>query len=299
MWSFIYYFYLKNIVNNDRNLNSIVEKQLNEGMDQKPVFLWLHYMTLHDPHIPRQNHMMEAIRLLYKYKKYILNDSSLEKVISKKDLEDYKNNYKNDINTLDTILTELIKLVGKHLDMDETSIILTADHGQTFGEHDMFTHGVQLYDELINVPLMVSNGGIYKNKSEENVSTLDIPTTILDIADIPEKDWPLWYKGKSILTEGGRENVIAEEYKDRIKINNEEIKKTKWNVGEMKIAIRNDEWKYINYPKKDIEELFYVKKDQNEKNNLKEYIPEMIKHFRTKYEKHISQVKKVENMMKL
>jgi len=298
MWSLVYYFYLKNIVNNDRKLNYIVEKQLNEGTGQKPVFLWLHYMTLHDPHIPQQNQMMESIRLLYKYKKYILNDPSLEKVILKKDLEDYKNNYKDDINVLDNIITKLIKLVAKHLDLDETSIILTADHGQTFGEHGMFTHGVQLYDELINVPLMISNADRLKHKSKENISTLDIPTTILDIADISKEDHPIWYKGKSILSDEVREYVIAEEYKDRIKIDNEEIKNVKWNIDEMKIAIRNDEWKYINYPKKK-NELFYVKKDKEEKNNLIDKFPEMVRYFRNKRSEHLKRVKNTDKMINL
>src|SRR5690606_40778061 len=46
--------------------------------------------------------------------------------------------------------------------LDNTIVIVTSDHGEEFGEHDVFTHGNTLYDPALRVPL----------RSEEHTSEL-------------------------------------------------------------------------------------------------------------------------------
>ena len=40
--------------------------------------------------------------------------------------------------------------------LDRTIVIVTADHGEEFGEHDLFDHGESLYRPEIRVPLLIS-----------------------------------------------------------------------------------------------------------------------------------------------
>ena len=40
--------------------------------------------------------------------------------------------------------------------LDQTLLILTADHGEQFGEHGDFGHGMSLYEPEVHVPLLVS-----------------------------------------------------------------------------------------------------------------------------------------------
>src|SRR5262249_50136028 len=39
--------------------------------------------------------------------------------------------------------------------LERTLVVVTADHGEEFWDHDRFFHGQSLYDELLHVPLIV------------------------------------------------------------------------------------------------------------------------------------------------
>jgi arylsulfatase len=82
--------------------------------------------------------------------------------------------------------------VGRLLDALEeealstnTVIVLTADHGEAFLEHHQFLH-VELYDEVLQVPLIVHVPGGPANLQITNPATLmDIVPTVLQILDLP------------------------------------------------------------------------------------------------------------------
>jgi arylsulfatase A-like enzyme len=62
----------------------------------------------------------------------------------------------------DECLLGLDAAVGKFLDdlrrdglLENTWVAITSDHGEHFGEHDLFGHGASLYNELTHVPLIL------------------------------------------------------------------------------------------------------------------------------------------------
>jgi arylsulfatase A-like enzyme len=61
---------------------------------------------------------------------------------------------------------------------DNTIFVLTSDHGEEFDEHGSWGHGHSVYQELINVPLLVHGPGIPQSRITQTVSTLDIPATV-------------------------------------------------------------------------------------------------------------------------
>ncbi len=80
---------------------------------------------------------------------------------------------------------------------DNTLIVLTADHGEEFGEHDWIGHTRGLYDTLVHVPLVFSlPGRLAPAEVATPVSTLDIAPTLEALANDPEdEDWD----GRSLL----------------------------------------------------------------------------------------------------
>ena len=62
-------------------------------------------------------------------------------------------------------------------------MIITADHGEGFGEHDLFDHGESLYRPEIRVPLLISvPPGLPSGRVVDQVVSLrDIPATIVDL----------------------------------------------------------------------------------------------------------------------
>ncbi|MEO7327451.1 MAG: sulfatase [Minicystis sp.] len=66
-----------------------------------------------------------------------------------------------------------------------TTLILTADHGEAFGEHDTSDHGVSVYDELLRVPLLMEGPFVTPRRVEQPVSLLDLGPTVLDLFGQP------------------------------------------------------------------------------------------------------------------
>ncbi len=96
--------------------------------------------------------------------------------------------------------------------LDHTTVILTADHGEAHGDHDLFGHGFVVYQELVHVPLIVYGPEHFPRGGEvtANVSTRRLFHTVLDLAGVeppldaadPNAD----VAGLSLVTavEGGR-----------------------------------------------------------------------------------------------
>ena len=61
---------------------------------------------------------------------------------------------------------------------DSTIVVVTADHGEEFQEHGKLTHGPDLYDELLHVPLIVVGPGVAPGRVREQVQGIDLFPTV-------------------------------------------------------------------------------------------------------------------------
>ena len=83
--------------------------------------------------------------------------------------------------------------------LDNTIVVITADHGEQFGEHKMSGHGNSLYMQLLRVPLIVrfDRGIPAGTRTTDIISLRDIGATLLDLAGVrPQIPFP----GQSIAT---------------------------------------------------------------------------------------------------
>jgi len=67
-----------------------------------------------------------------------------------------------------------------------TVIIVTADHGEAFGEHDMSYHAAELWEVLVRVPLVVYVPGIEPHHVTAARSQIDLVPTLLDLFGEPQ-----------------------------------------------------------------------------------------------------------------
>src|SRR5262249_37369262 len=82
---------------------------------------------------------------------------------------------------------------------DRALFILTADHGESLGEHAYyFQHGWFLYDDCLRVPLLVHAPGIApaRRRARSSIGLLDGAPTILEAVDVPA---PAAMEGQSLL----------------------------------------------------------------------------------------------------
>lgn len=136
-----------------------------------------------------------------------------------------------------------------------TLVLLTADHGEGIGHHQMVRKNT-LYDESAKVPLLISLAGhIPENRTDTThlVSGLDIMPTLCDYAGIKT---PKMMRGRSLLAilEGksghGSDFIVTEVSSNR---------------GRM---VRTERYKYIKYMNDSVEQLFDMRRDSGETKNL-------------------------------
>jgi len=113
---------------------------------------------------------------------------------------------------LDHAVGRLLAALEESGQAEDTLVILTTDHGELLGDHQMLFKGPLHYDGLLRVPLLVRGPGVAPGVVAAPVGTIDLAPTILDLAGLPI---PRTVEGRSLrpfLSGGGerREWVLTE-----------------------------------------------------------------------------------------
>ncbi len=184
-----------------REVNRKAFSFVNRQSSDRPFFLWIHYMDVHEPYMPE-----EKYRRCVDPKWEITEDEMFavfKQVVLKRDVTDpdkvrlAKKLYDAQILEVDNAIRE----VFEHLDdkgfLKNSTVIVTADHGEEFGEHGGLSHDGKMFEELTHVPLCIYQPELPKGHEVDTlVSTLDIPPTIAWLAGVePAPSW----QGRSLL----------------------------------------------------------------------------------------------------
>jgi arylsulfatase A-like enzyme len=117
---------------------------------------------------------------------------------SAKDREVIVNRYDNAIRYVDAQVGRLVAELERRGQLDDTIIVITSDHGELFGEHDLVTHGRSLYDAEARVPLLVRwPKRVRAADVYEPVSHLDILPSVLDLMGVSPHPA---FQGKSFVS---------------------------------------------------------------------------------------------------
>lgn len=106
------------------------------------------------------------------------------------EIERVLSGYDAEIAYMDLHLGRLLAAIDRLPRGEDTWIIITSDHGESFGEHYFTSHGAHLYEDNVRVPLMVRPPGGGKNqRTSQAVQTHRLFGSILEIAGQPRPDW--------------------------------------------------------------------------------------------------------------
>jgi len=233
----------------------------------KKFFLWLYYLDPHGPYSPPPpyNKMFQNDEY-YNIKQSIpISDDmhrqtvfgKIPKYLAVNDITEvdyYISQYDGEIRYVDSQIGRLVEELKKLCLNKKTIIIITSDHGEGMGEHNLFFgHGILLYDELIKIPLIIKlNKNAQQDKEvDAQVRSIDIVPTILDILSIKKYDS---MQGTSLLPliMNKKNNVPLYAYSEHLN----------------RKAIRTKEWKLIYDENNKQYELYSLKDDPRELNNL-------------------------------
>jgi choline-sulfatase len=163
--------------NTDRDITSPAHEKLAEEMlgdpanESRRFFFWAHFL---DPHDLYQRH------------------DGIDWGKSARD------RYDGEITFTDRYVGKLLDFIAKQSWADRTILIVTSDHGEEFGEHNMSRHGFEIWETLTHVPLMVLAPGNAPRRIDVLRSTLDLAPTILEFFGVaPDPS----YEGHSLVGE--------------------------------------------------------------------------------------------------
>ena len=140
-------------VDNARNVTDAALDWIGDPAAQ-PRFLWVHYADPHYPYTPATTPF---------------GDDDIDR-------------YDAEIAEMDA---ELGRLLAALATRDNTIVVVTADHGEAFGERGYSFHGQTLLQDQIHVPLLIAGPGIPARRVVEPVSLTSVAPTLLDLAHIP------------------------------------------------------------------------------------------------------------------
>ncbi|MFC2016999.1 sulfatase-like hydrolase/transferase [Chloroflexota bacterium] len=245
------------------------------GGEYKPLFLWLHYMDIHEPYVPERKYidMVDSSVTIGQDEMYSL----FENTLCKRDVSDLgkveilKKLYSSHVREVDTYVQEFFASLEKLNVLKDSVVIITSDHGDEFNEHGGLSHDDKMYSELIDVPLIVYGTG-KSGVCDTLVSSIDIPPTILHLFGLePEVS----FEGYSLL--------LGEDYPER-ECFGEAIDQRSQRGGDIDKDIyfcREKDLKIIYRADIDRWEMYDLKEDPNEMNNIIDTSP-VVEEFKSK-----------------
>jgi len=162
----------------------LAEHTLRENKHRQPFYMYVHVMDPHQPYAPEigspENRIIPECKSDPKG-----GDCS----IARYDGEVYNSDY------YFGKFVDLIKQMGLY---EDSLIILTADHGESLGEHDAAHHGTTLYNSEISVPLILKFPGkaFAGKRISAPVGHIDLFPTVLSLLSLPI---PPGVQGQSLI----------------------------------------------------------------------------------------------------
>jgi arylsulfatase A-like enzyme/Flp pilus assembly protein TadD len=160
--------------------------------------------------------------------------------------------YDAEVAYADAMVGRLIDSLRSAGQLDHTVVIVTADHGESLGEHGETTHGLFAYESTIHVPLIVSGPALHPSVVEDAVAHVDIVPTILDLVGVAI---PANLEGQSLANPIPADRTLYVEALDAYLTRG-------W--APLKGVVQN-RWKYIDLPEA---ELYDLGSDPGEAHNV-------------------------------
>ena len=135
-------------------------RQVEEGPDG-PLALWFHHM---DAHLSFTREFLHEFRQTVPTEVHERYDAAVRHV--------------------DDDLRILLEWQAERSGLDNTIIVITADHGEEFAEHHGFGHARTLYEEVLRVPLIISLPNSVPRVVDQRVSIVDLAPTLREIVGL-------------------------------------------------------------------------------------------------------------------
>jgi arylsulfatase A-like enzyme len=267
---------------------------LEERNDDDPFFLFCNFIEPHVEYDPPREYA----------ERFLPDGASYEEAAAIRqdprayDCEDYdvterefrllRGLYRAELAYVDEQLGRLRAALERAGEWEDTLFVVCGDHGENVGEHGFFGHQYNLYDSLLNVPL-VCHGGPFTDggRRREPVSLLDLPATLLETVGVDDPELLEQGHGRSLYPDNDadeRDAVFAEYVApqpsiDRLEARFGEIPDRVRAFDRRLRAVRTDEYKYVRGDD-GFERLHDVTSDPDERDDISAENPAQVRAMR-------------------
>ena len=146
----------------DRTTDAALAWLRSSKRGEAPFFLWVHYFDPHAPYEAPAEAMVGAA-----------------------------SPYDGEVTFVDTHLGRLLRGLDERRPSAPPLVLVTADHGESLGEHGEDTHGIFVYDATIRVPFLLAGPGVPPGVVVPTVARgIDVVPTLLDYAGLAPRTLP-------------------------------------------------------------------------------------------------------------
>lgn len=162
---------------------------------EKPFFWFVNLIECHSPYLPPRGYgdvsLADRLRAASEARRYYTLDaiwraSSGGYDVPAETIERMRRLYAASIAYMDEWIARLLTRLDEANRLDDTTVIVTADHGENFGEGGLLTHALSLDNRLIHVPFVAAGPGA---ESLELTSLAELPRAVAGVAGIEDHPW--------------------------------------------------------------------------------------------------------------
>jgi arylsulfatase A-like enzyme len=230
------------------------------GLDGRPFFAFLNYFDAHEPYQAPPEFARRFSDKPPRYWRY----STARRDYSREELQEFQNAYDSGIAYIDSQIGALLDDLDRRGILRNTVVIVTSDHGELFGEHELIGHSNSLYLPLLHVPLVILGAVDTRGlRLAEPVSLRNLASTALDLIGVPGQ-----FPGTSFAqiwesdSEGKQDELILSE----LTHNESTAANGPVRDGDMKSAVHQSYHYIVGGAGR--EELYNYIRDPDEKHNL-------------------------------
>jgi choline-sulfatase len=224
----------------------------------KQFFAWVHYMDPHD--------------------QYVKHAESPDFGNKNRD------RYDSEVWFTDKWVGELFAWGEKQPWWKDTALIISADHGEAFGEHGMYKHAFEIWEVLTRVPLLIKTPGATPRRIDQRRSAIDLSPTIMELMGQKPLES---FMGESLVAEiyGAKPPPVRDVIVCELSEDSHNPPRRAIIAGDTKLIVYGKGWKYM---------LFDLATDPEEKTDLAKQQPEKLEEMKELYQQTFAKIPSVE-----
>jgi arylsulfatase A-like enzyme len=213
-----------------------------ERSSKGPWFAFLNYFDPHKPYLAPRDRVAHASRS-----------------------DTLRAGYEGEIAYLDLHAGRLLDSLERRGAMRNTVVVITADHGEHFGEHDLQGHANSVYTTLVHVPLILRWDGHVPagHRVTRVVSLRDLAQTLVELAGLRRARFP----GYS-LTHTWQDSLapVSDVVAQHERAGDRDLARPASEAA--MTSIFDDNWQLIRTMRRAIEEMYDYRRDRDAERNL-------------------------------